>query len=188
MTRREPPSRRRIALGVAALVLVLPACGDDASDGAAPTTATAESITIDGVWARVSVEGQPNGATYFSITSSTDDVLVGATVSTDVAREVQIHEMVPVGDAMGDMTATTMAMEEMTGTTAPTEMQMMMQELEDGLPLPAGETVLLKPGGFHAMLIGLAEPLEIGDTFDMTLRFEHAADIVINVEVRETAP
>jgi len=189
MTSRRSPLRRSSVLGaVVALAFVLPACGDDAADSSA-TTAAAESITVDGIWARATVPGQPNGATYFTIESNQDDVLVGASVSPDVADEVQIHEMVPVGDSMGDMTGTTMAMGDSTATTMPMgEMEMRMQELTAGLPLPAGEAVTLEPGGFHAMMLGLAAPLEAGRHFDMTLHFERAADLTIDVEVRESAP
>ncbi|MGA1345546.1 MAG: copper chaperone PCu(A)C, partial [Ilumatobacteraceae bacterium] len=64
---------------------------------------------------------------------------------------------------------------------------MVMQQIMS-LDLPAGETVELKPGGYHVMLIDLAAPLEIGQTFDLTLDFETAPDRVVTVEVRDDAP
>jgi copper(I)-binding protein len=66
--------------------------------------------------------------------------------------------------------------------------QMRMQELTDGLALPAGETVTFEPGGYHIMLLDLVEPLEVGDTIELTLDFETADDETITVEVAESAP
>jgi copper(I)-binding protein len=67
-------------------------------------------------------------------------------------------------------------------------MAMVMQEMTDGLPLPAGETVSLAPGGYHIMLLDLVEPLETGDEFEVTLDFENADDVTLTVTVSETAP
>jgi len=59
-----------------------------------------------------------------------------------------------------------------------------MQEIES-LPLSAGSPVRLAPGGYHIMLIDLAEPLTLGMTFDLTLDFETADDLTVSVEVSE---
>ena len=61
---------------------------------------------------------------------------------------------------------------------------MMMQEVE-AIELPAGESVALEPGGLHVMLIDIAQPLEIGQKFDLTLNFEKFGEKVVEVEVRE---
>ena len=58
----------------------------------------------------------------------------------------------------------------------------------DTIPLPADETVVLEPGHLHLMFVGLMEPLETGDTFEVTLQFETAADMVVEFEVFEEAP
>ncbi len=64
-----------------------------------------------------------------------------------------------------------------------------MQMREVGtIELPAGETVTLAPGGLHIMLIELAAPLETDQTFDLTLDFETADDLVVAVTVSEDAP
>jgi copper(I)-binding protein len=56
------------------------------------------------------------------------------------------------------------------------------------IPLPAGETVSLAPGGFHIMMMNLAAPFESGQKFDVTLQFEVMGDVVVEVEVMEEAP
>jgi len=49
--------------------------------------------------------------------------------------------------------------------------------------LAAGHEVAFEPGGYHIMLINLKQELVAGDTFDLTLHFEHAADLTIEVKV-----
>jgi copper(I)-binding protein len=51
---------------------------------------------------------------------------------------------------------------------------MRMRALEAGLPLPAGQAVQLRPGGYHIMLMGLKQPLNAGDTVPVTLVIEGA--------------
>ena len=58
----------------------------------------------------------------------------------------------------------------------------------DEIAIAAGQTVTLEPGGYHVMMLDLVEPLKTGDTFELTLTFAEAGDMVIEVEVRDTAP
>lgn len=184
-------------LPVAALALA--ACGSDD-----------DPISIEGAWARTSAEGQTTGAVYFEITAAEADTLLAASVPASVAAEAQIHEVVPAdmsGDEMSgdDMSEEEMSEEEMSEDGEMSgeemsedgehdmdmgdgEMTMTMQELEGGLPLPADETVTLQPGGYHVMLLDLAEPLEVGDEIELTLQFENADDMTMTVEVAESAP
>jgi len=60
---------------------------------------------------------------------------------------------------------------------------MKMQHFEEGIEIPANGEVHLSPGGEHIMLMGLAEPLNVYDTFAMTLVFENAGSIDIEVYV-----
>ncbi|MCX7566874.1 copper chaperone PCu(A)C [Sulfitobacter sp. F26169L] len=58
---------------------------------------------------------------------------------------------------------------------------------QDGIPIPAGETVTLKPGGLHVMFMGLdGNPFKVGDKVDATLVFETAGelDITFDIEAR----
>jgi copper(I)-binding protein len=54
----------------------------------------------------------------------------------------------------------------------------------DRLPLPAGKTVDLKPGGYHVMLMGLSGPLRAGDTVPLTLTIEDKAGKKTALEVK----
>ena len=175
-------------LPIAALVLT--ACGGDDA-----------AISVDDAWARTSPAGVTVGAAYFDITADDDDVLIGASVAATVAGHVEIHEVVPADEASDDMSddadhddhdMSGDADDEMSGEHddhgGDGEMQMVMRQLDDGLALPAGETVTLEPGGYHVMLLDLATPLATGDEFDLTLDFETADDLTITVVVAETAP
>jgi copper(I)-binding protein len=53
----------------------------------------------------------------------------------------------------------------------------------DGVALPPGKTVMLKPGGYHVMLMGLKFPVRKGGKVPITLRFEKAGVITITAEV-----
>ena len=51
--------------------------------------------------------------------------------------------------------------------------------------IPAGQTVELKPGGFHAMFVGLKRELKVGSEVTLTLQFQTAGRI--DVQARVTA-
>ena len=56
---------------------------------------------------------------------------------------------------------------------------MKMRHVKDGIDIPAGETTLLAPGGYHIMLIGLHAPLEVDNIYEMTFVFQHAGEKTI---------
>jgi copper(I)-binding protein len=173
-----------LALGTA---LLLGACGSDSSDTTDTTSPTAEpGITVEGAWARTSPMMASAGAAYMTLTSSVDDRLTGVAVDAGIAATVELHETVMAGDMGGDMGG------DMTGDTSgsmpvTTEPTMMMQPV-DGIDLPAGTAVELKPGGYHIMLLDLVAPLEMGQTFTITLTFEQAGSVEVPVTVGDAAP
>jgi copper(I)-binding protein len=180
------------ALGITVLVA---SCGsDDSAD--TPTTASAlpstdastpSGVSIEGAWARTSPMMATAGAAYMTITSPVDDRLSGASVDASVAATVEIHETVMGGDMGGDMGGSTG--DTMMGGSAPatSEPTMMMQPV-DGIDLPAGTAVELKPGGYHIMLLDLPAPLEIGQVITITLTFDKAGTVEVPVTVADEAP
>lgn len=103
------------------------------------------------------------GAIFMVISNDGEaDVLIAG--ATDVAAVVEIHE---VADNNGVME---------------------MRPLEQGLEIPADGLVTLQPGGYHVMLIGLTQDLMPDMTFELTLTFEKAGDVVIPVTVQRAAP
>jgi periplasmic copper chaperone A len=121
---------------------------------------TTPSVSVGQPYARATPAGAATGAVYMTLVNKakTADRLTAA--SSDIADRLQIHEMAVVNGVM------------------------QMRQLENGLPIPAGGSVVLKPGGFHVMLIGLKKPLTAGDTFPLTLTFEKAGNISVNVPVQ----
>lgn len=169
---------KRLVIGlIAALFLpaLLASCGssDDAASGP----------SVSGAWARSSPMVADAGAAYLSITSEEADSIIGVSVDSSIAATAELHETVMVEtDSDTDMEGDT-DMEsdsDMGGA-------MTMQEVAS-IPLGAGETVSFAPGGLHVMLMGLVDPLEVGDEFDVTLTLENAGDVVVTVEVRDDAP
>lgn len=189
--------------GLAAAALAISACGSD-SEGADSSNAGdgAEGITVEGAWARTSPMAATAGASYMTITAANGDTLVGASVDSSIAGTIEIHETTMVNpDDMEDGDSMSMDDGEMEDGDS---MDMEDGEMEDGdhsgdmgvmqmrevgsIELPAGEAIALEPGGLHVMLLDLPEPLETGSTFDLTLDFETAPDMVVSVEVRDEAP
>ena len=58
----------------------------------------------------------------------------------------------------------------------------------ESITLPKGVMVELKPGGYHIMMLKLAKPLKVGDTVKITLTFDKAGIVLVDVPVREDAP
>ena len=118
------------------------------------------SIQVEQPWSRATPTGASTGAVYLTIANKSHDAdrLLGA--SSDVADKSQIHEMKVVNGTME------------------------MREVSGGLPVPADGSVVLKPGSYHVMLIGLKKPLKAGETIPLTLDFEKAGKVSITVPIR----
>lgn len=121
-------------------------------------TVTAGDLTIEHAWSKVTIGADRPGVFYVSISNAgaADDALVG--ISTPAAGMPMLHETV-VKDGIASM---------------PHAMS---------IPVPAGQSVQLAPGGFHGMLMGLTAALKEGDSFPVTLSFEKAGDVTVNVDV-----
>jgi copper(I)-binding protein len=189
-------------VAVAALSTGLVACGGDSeSSDATPPASVQVGVEIAGAWARTSPMEVTLGAAYMTITSDVDDELTDVSVDPSIAATAEIHEMVmaEMSDTSSDTTMamssdTTMAMSSDTtmAMSSDTTMsmgsgEMVMQEVES-IAIPAGETVELKPGGYHIMLIDLAAPLETGQEFDIVLTFANAGEVTVTVVVADAAP
>jgi hypothetical protein len=116
---------------------------------------------VEGAWARPTVAGQAGGGGFLKITSATADRLVSA--SAPISKTVELHTMQMDGDVMR------------------------MREIP-AIEIPAGQTVELKPGGLHVMFIGLTQTLDNGASFPLTLRFEKAGEVKVDVQVRNQGP
>ncbi|MEM9973677.1 MAG: copper chaperone PCu(A)C [Pseudomonadota bacterium] len=126
---------------------------------ALPAAALAE-ITVEDPYARASTAASKSGAAFMQITNSADtpDRLIAA--RSDVSERVEIHTHLE--DANGVMR---------------------MVEVEDGIQIPANGTAMLMRGGDHVMFMGLTEPFEQDKIVDVTLVFEQAGEITVEIPV-----
>lgn len=115
-------------------------------------------IEIGHPWTRETPPSARVGSGYLSLTNEgeTADRLVGG--ESPIAGRVEIHTM-----------------------TVNDEGVMQMRPLPDGVEIPAGESVELAPGGYHLMLMDLAEPIVEGEMIPLTLEFEHAGTIEVEL-------
>jgi copper(I)-binding protein len=123
----------------------------------AAASAQTSDVQITDAWARATPGGAQTAAAYVSMESASGDKLTG--VSTPAAQKADIHSMTMDNGVMK------------------------MRQV-DGVDLPPGQKITLKPGGYHIMLTGLAKPLEVGQSFPMTLDFTNAGakQVAVTVE------
>jgi copper(I)-binding protein len=121
---------------------------------------TSNSISIEKPFSRATPGGAQVGAGYMTITNkgAAADRLVAA--ASPAAGQVKIHEMSMDGGVMK------------------------MREVAGGLPIDAGKSVALAPGGYHLMLMGLKAPLKAGDKLPVTLTFEKAGNVEVTLDVQ----
>ena len=179
LNQRMQPWVLAMAAGLAAAVCVAPARADhDHAAGESHGSATATKATttkgakpaafvdVQGAWLRATVPGQSGTGGFMSLRSPAAALqLVG--FSTPVAGTAELHEMAMDGNVM-------------------------RMRPVDGLDLPAGQTVELKPGGHHLMLMALKRPLTAGSTVPLVLRFKtpdgKLLEQKVAVPVRAAAP
>ncbi|MBK8294778.1 MAG: copper chaperone PCu(A)C [Solirubrobacterales bacterium] len=141
-----------------------------------------EKLEISDVWSRTSAVSQENGAVYMTIKSPVDDRLVKASVSTSIGAKTEIHETVTSGsetEGGEGQEAMKPGDGEMGGDA------MMSMRPVSAVDLPAGQDVVLAPGGYHIMILELAKPLQIGETFPVTLTLETAGEVQVDATVKE---
>ena len=123
---------------------------------------TVGSLKIDHPWSRALPPNAPAGAAYFVIHSSStaDDALMSA--SSPIADKAELHTHVMLGEVMK------------------------MQQI-NSVGVPAGGEAVFAPGGNHVMLFGLKKPLVAGESFPLTLVFEKAGAVDVQVKVEQDA-
>ncbi len=125
-----------------------------------PLFAGDAKIMIHDPYARASGPSAKAGAAFMEVMNmgSEPDRLIAAT--SEISKVTQLHTHQEDGDGV-----------------------MKMIHVEEGFEIPAGETLMLMRGGKHVMFMGLNDPMEQGETVKVTLTFEKAGDIEVEIPV-----
>lgn len=165
---RRGARRRLIAIAfIATAATSVPAfaqhTGHNAAPAAAPAAASAPvkagDLVISAAYTRQPPDGARVAGGFLKITNNgkASDRLVGGSAS--FAKAFEVHEMAVVDGVMK------------------------MRELSRGLEIKPGETVELKPGGYHVMFMDITARPKAGETVKATLKFEKAGEVTIDVPV-----
>lgn len=122
-----------------------------------------EPLTVTDPWGRTSPAVAENGAFYMILTNNgdSDDALVS--VATDACGMVELHEMYDKGEGV-----------------------MGMRPVESGtIPVPAGGSAELKPGGLHVMCMGKQIDFAADTEIPLTLTFENAGEMEVTAVIRD---
>jgi hypothetical protein len=117
-------------------------------------------VVASGAWVREPVTGRPTTAAYVVLENPGNEDIQIVSAATNVAGNVELHEMVREGDTMK---------------MAPVK----------SITVPAKGKVELKPGGLHIMLFNLKQPLKEGDTVPLTLSTNRGWTVRVQAPVKK---
>ena len=121
-------------------------------------TVTTNAIKIEDAYTRATVPGQQVAGGFMKIENKSGPADQLVSVSSPIAGEVQLHEMAMEGTVMK------------------------MRQVQ-GISVPAGGAVELKPGGLHIMFINIKAPLTAGETVPVKLKFAKAGEVEVSMPV-----
>jgi copper(I)-binding protein len=125
--------------------------------------AIANDVMVSGAYARASaVATAKTGVVYLTVMNhgAAPDRLIG--VKTPAATEASLHETVQ-------------------------ENGVARMQAVPALEIGPGASVEFSPNGLHVMLIGLTQPLKKGESLRLTLVFERAGEVAIDVPIGDVA-
>ena len=156
LTKARPPANGLVLVAYLFASIIPLACGPTAVHAADYDVG---SMHITEPWSRATPKGARAGAGYMTITNkgATPDKV--SCISDDASAQCQIHSMTMEGGVMK------------------------MRPVEGGLEIKPGETITLKPGGFHVMFVDLKHPLERGNKVKVTLKFDNAGTVDVEYPV-----
>lgn len=128
--------------------------------GLAAQAQDSAAVTVDDAYARAVPPGQANSAVFMTLTNGSDQARALTQAASPVAENVELHTHTEEGG-------------------------MMRMRRVERIDIPAGDSVALKPGGHHIMLIGLKGDLEPGGTVELTLTFDDGSDIQVQAPIRK---
>ena len=121
-------------------------------------TAVPNPVAVEQPWARATPKGAKTAAAYMILTNNSRSAEKLLSATSPMADKIQFHEETEENGVAR------------------------MRELR-GIEIAPGTKIAFKPGSMHMMMVGLKQPLKQGETFPLTLHFEHAGEIEISVPV-----
>jgi copper(I)-binding protein len=119
----------------------------------------AASVSIEGAYVRHMPPTQTVSGAFMTFKNSTDKDRAVVSVESDIAERVELHAHLHENGVMK------------------------MRQVEK-IEIPAGGETALAPGGFHVMLIGLKQPLELGQMVAIKFNFDDGSSEQIQAEVK----
>lgn len=144
-------------LSIALLGLVV-ISGSAAADS--HNTHNEDGIKVMDAWVRAVPPTSKMSAAYMIIHNSTEKDNQLQNAKTDVAKNVELHNVRKKGEMME------------------------MYQVQN-ISIPAKGNAKLKPGSYHVMLIGLKKALKAGDEVELTLNFENGPSVTVKAPVKE---
>jgi hypothetical protein len=121
------------------------------------TSDDASSLTVTDTWVKAADEGMTAAFGSFANSSDHDITITGAT--SDAATAVELHEVVDD----------------------------VMRPVEGGLTVPAGGSLMLEPGGYHLMFMGIPAPIAAGDDVTLTLTLSDGSELELTAVAKDFA-
>ncbi len=121
-----------------------------------------EDIKVHSAWARALPPVTPNGAVYLTVENNSNKAVRIVSAKSPVADKVTLHKNITHSDHI-------------------------MMEQQPFIEIKANQRFFFKPGSYHFMLISLNTHLQTGQHFPLTLTFEKAGEIQVNVAVKNNA-
>ncbi|MGM0525010.1 MAG: copper chaperone PCu(A)C [Pseudomonadota bacterium] len=124
-------------------------------------TVVAGDLQVTSSWARASIPGAANGAAYVSLINEQSAAKTIVEVTSNVSKKTELHKHVH-------------------------EQGMMKMVHVPELKIASGESLKMKPGGYHIMLFNLQQPLTSGDQITLTFMFSDGESLDVSTDVRKS--
>lgn len=124
-----------------------------------PAGAGSEDVVVEGAWSRASIGVNRPGAAYLTLRNAGSEAATLTGLATPLALVPEIHETTTNAEGVSSM--------------APA----------GEITIAPGESVALLPGGLHAMLMKLQEPMTEGESFLLTVMFSDGGELTVEVPI-----
>ncbi|MBE7183199.1 MAG: copper chaperone PCu(A)C [Methylobacterium mesophilicum] len=128
-----------------------------------PGEMKAGDLALTGAWARTMLPSQKTGGAYMTISNAGGEADRLVSASSPASDKVEVHSMTTENDVM------------------------VMRPVQGGLEIPAGGKVELAPGGLHLMFTNVKTLFKTGETVPLTLNFEKAGSVRVDLPVQRSA-